>query len=59
MGMGKDQRRLYVCSQCHGIQVMMEWKHASLRGHPDVQEIRTMENCPICDGSGQLLGPVT
>jgi hypothetical protein len=59
VGMGKDQRRLYLCPQCHGAQVTMEWKRASLNGHSEVQEIRTTENCPTCDGSGQLLGPAT
>ncbi len=57
--MGKDQRRRYICPQCNGTQVIMKWKRATLDGHPEVQEIQTMENCPTCDGSGQLLGPAT
>jgi DnaJ-class molecular chaperone len=57
--MGKDQRRLYVCSQCHGAQVILEWRRASLAGYPELQEAWATQNCPTCDGSGQILGPAT
>ncbi len=57
--MGKDQRRLYVCPHCNGTRVIMKWKRSRLHGHPEVQEIQTKENCPTCDGSGQILGPTT
>lgn len=57
--MGKDQRRLSICPQCYGAQMIIKWKRANLRDHPEVQEIQTAENCPICDGSGQILGPTT
>ncbi len=57
--MGKDQRRLSICPQCNGAQVIMKWKRANLDGHPEIQEIQTRENCPTCDGSGQILGPAT
>jgi ssDNA-binding Zn-finger/Zn-ribbon topoisomerase 1 len=57
--MGKDQRRLAICPQCNGAQVIIKWKRANLNDHPGVQEIQTAENCPICDGPGQILGPTT
>ncbi|HKR49635.1 MAG TPA: hypothetical protein VJT72_08655 [Pseudonocardiaceae bacterium] len=55
--MGKEQRRVYTCSQCNGAQVIMKWKRADLTGGPEVQEIQTAEDCPTCDGAGQILGP--
>jgi hypothetical protein len=57
--MGNDRRRLHICPHCNGAQVIMEWKRTSLQGHPEVQEIPTAENCPTCDGSGQILGPTS
>lgn len=59
VGMGKDQRRLSICPQCHGAQVSIGWKRANLDDHPEVQEIQTAKNCPTCDGSGQILGSTT
>ena len=55
--MGKEQRRVYMCSQCNGAQVIMKWKRADLTAGPEVQEIQTAEDCPTCDGAGQILGP--
>lgn len=54
--MGKDDRRLYICPQCNGSQVVVKWKRADL---DEEQEIATTELCPTCDGSGQILGPST
>jgi DnaJ-class molecular chaperone len=53
---GKEQRRLYTCPQCGGSQVIVKWKRADLG---EQQEAQTTETCPTCDGSGQILGPVT
>lgn len=58
-GVGKDQRRVYTCPQCNGAQVITTWKRADLDGDPETQEIQTTEDCPTCDGSGQILGPPT
>lgn len=54
--MGKDQRRLYICPQCNGAQVIVVWKRADV---DDRQELPMTESCPTCDGSGQILGPST
>jgi DnaJ-class molecular chaperone len=56
---GKDQRRLYECPQCNGAQVITKWKRADLDDDSEVQEIQTTEDCPTCDGAGQILGPST
>ncbi|MEO7194445.1 MAG: hypothetical protein ABIZ05_06425 [Pseudonocardiaceae bacterium] len=58
-GGSKDERRLYVCPQCNGAQVVTKWEQADLTDHPEVEEIQTTELCPTCDGSGQILGPPT
>ena len=55
--MGRDQRRLYICPLCNGAQVIVKWKRAKLSEHPEVEELPTTELCPMCDGSGNLLGP--
>lgn len=57
--MGKEQRRVYTCPQCSGSQVIAKWKQADLDDDPEVQEILTTEDCPTCDGAGQILGPST
>ncbi|MGH3838744.1 MAG: hypothetical protein ACREX8_18755 [Gammaproteobacteria bacterium] len=57
--MGKGQRRVYTCPQCNGAQVIMKWKRADLDDDPEVREIQTTEDCPTCDGAGQILGPST
>lgn len=57
--MGKDQRRVYTCPHCNGAQVIAKWKRADLDNDPEVQEIQTTEDCPACDGAGQILGPST
>jgi DnaJ-class molecular chaperone len=54
--MGKEQRQLHTCPTCSGARVITTWKRAQLDNHPEVQEILTTEDCPICDGSGQILG---
>jgi RNA polymerase subunit RPABC4/transcription elongation factor Spt4 len=51
---GEENRRLYVCPQCGGTQVITVWKAADVAGEP---EVATSELCPVCDGSGQVLGP--
>jgi len=53
----KDQRRLYICPQCNGAQVIVKWKRAELGDHPETYELPTTEICLMCDGSGQILGP--
>jgi len=53
---GKDDRRLYICPECDGSQVVVKWKRADVG---EEQEIATTELCPTCDGSGQILGPST
>lgn len=58
-GVGKDQRRVYTCPQCGGARVVTKWKQAGLDDAPEVQEIQTTEDCPTCDGAGQILGPST
>jgi hypothetical protein len=55
-GVGKDDRRLYICPECNGSQVVVKWKRADVG---EEQEIATTELCPTCDGSGQILGPST
>ncbi len=37
----------------------MKWKRADLDDDPEVREIQTTEDCPTCDGAGQILGPST
>ncbi len=56
--MGKDQRRVYTCPQCGGSGVITKWKRSDL-DDAEVQEIQTTEDCPTCDGAGQILGPPT
>jgi DnaJ-class molecular chaperone len=56
---GKEQRRLYVCPQCNGAQMIIEWKRAQLSDHPEVEEVQATEICPACDGAGQILGSAT
>jgi hypothetical protein len=53
----KDQRRLYICPQCDGAQVITKWKRAELDEDPGMRELPTTEICLMCDGSGQILGP--
>jgi hypothetical protein len=53
---GKDDRRLYICPECNGSQMVVRWKRADVG---EEQEIATTELCPTCDGSGQILGPST
>jgi DnaJ-class molecular chaperone len=55
-GVGKDDRRLYTCPQCHGSQVIVKWKRAEV---DEEQQRATTELCPTCDGSRQILGPST
>lgn len=57
--MGKDDRRLYICPQCGGTQVIIRWDQANLTEQPGVEEIPTTQLCPTCDGSGHILGPPT
>lgn len=53
----KDQRRLYICPHCDGTQVIVKWKRAELTDNPENHDLPTTELCPMCDGSGHVLGP--
>jgi DnaJ-class molecular chaperone len=53
----KEQRRVYTCPQCNGAQVIVKWKQADLNEDPEMRETQTMEDCPTCHGTGQILGP--
>lgn len=57
--MGKDQRRVYSCPQCGGAGLITKWKRADVDDEPETREIQTTEDCPTCDGAGQVLGPPT
>ena len=56
-GVSKDHEQLFICPLCNGTQLIVKWKRAKLSEHPEVEELPTTELCPMCDGSGNLLGP--